>query len=90
MYSLVTVCVCVCVYACVLLCLMDLAIKVSRKLLFMDLCKIHSGHSLHTTLEMINFWCRSHLKWLTFLHLSYNIASVLVQKVYTRNNLQLQ
>ena len=32
---------------------------------FLDLFKIDNSHSLHTTLEKINFWCRSNSRWLT-------------------------
>jgi len=28
----------------------------------MDLYKIYITHSLHTTLETVNFWCRSHFR----------------------------
>jgi len=30
----------------------------------MDLCETYSRYALHTTLEMIYFWCRSHSRWL--------------------------
>ena len=30
------------------------------KIYVMELCKIYSRHSLHTTLEMVRFWRRSH------------------------------
>jgi len=38
----------------------------------MDLYKSHTKHSLDITLEMLNFWCRTHSTWLTSSHLSFN------------------
>jgi len=29
-----------------------------------DIYKIYNRHSLHTTLEVINFWCKSYSRWL--------------------------
>jgi len=45
--------------------------RISQKR-FADLCKIHSRHPLHTTLESVQFWCRLHQRWLTFSHFNFN------------------
>jgi len=45
--------------------------KVSQKPIYGCL-QNYSGHSLHTALEMSNFRCSSHSRWLTVSHFSFN------------------
>jgi len=35
----------------------------------------------YTALKMINFWYKSHSRWLTFSHFSFITASVLSHKI---------
>ena len=62
-----------CTWLCLSVCLfVIISCKQDIWNLFIDLCKLCSRHCIHTAMEMVNFWCRSHSRWLTFSHFSFS------------------
>jgi len=53
-----------------------IVIEVSHKYLI-DLCKFYRRCSLHAASEMINFWCRSLSRYLTFSHFNFPLFPLL-------------
>ena len=46
--------------------------KISQKLIYESVQNLQQTLALCIILKTINFWCRSHSRWLTFSHFSFN------------------